>query len=144
MPIRTLVHRETEWTLWNVVPSLENRLRIPLSSSTGEGWLCIQSAAEKRRVVPAPEGWDEWPDERLAELIERAEVVAAPPRLTRTQTSDSRQRSVVLEEQMDETLRRARELRGGKAHEPEVMGDDGWLERGPEESDDRFGGYASH
>jgi hypothetical protein len=143
MPIRTLVHRDTEWTIWNVVPSLENRLRIPLARST-EGWLCFQSAEEKRRVAPVPEGWEGWPDERLAELVEQARVVAAAPRLTRSQSIDSRQRSRMLDEQMDVSLRRARDLAGGTGADPEDEAADGWLERGPEETDDRYDGHATH
>lgn len=75
MALRTLTHDGTEWTVWNVVPSLDTRLHIQLSPPVEAGWLCFQSAEEKRRIVPAPAGWEEWSDEELAEGLRRAVVV---------------------------------------------------------------------
>ena len=58
MPLRTLIHQGTEWTVWNVVPSLETRLRVNPDGSPVSGWLCFQSSTEKRRIAPVPDGWE--------------------------------------------------------------------------------------
>lgn len=108
MPLRTIVHDGTEWTVWDVVPSLETRL--PLSERTEAGWLCFQSAAEKRRIAPAPAGWEEWSDETLAERLRQAAVVRPsgahaaddPPG---TETGTER-----LRRQVSESMQRAQDL----------------------------------
>jgi hypothetical protein len=127
MPLRTLIHEGTEWTVWNVVPSLESRVSLPLTASTGAGWLCFQSASEKRRIAPVPSGWENWPDEELLERLQAAAVVAAAPPLS---SVDSHQ------DRLGETMRRARDLgeRVRRATQPDPLpGADGWRERGPDE-----------
>ena len=92
MALRTLTHDGTEWTVWNVVPSLDSRLRIPLSDRTGAGWLCFQSGDEKRRIVPAPDGWEEWSDAELVERLHTAAVVrtaGSPPEPALVDAADS-------------------------------------------------------
>lgn len=37
------------------------------------GWLCFESAREKRRLAPPPSGWDALADDGLAELWSRAQ-----------------------------------------------------------------------
>jgi hypothetical protein len=39
------------------------------------GWLAFESAAEKRRLSPIPEGWQSLPDDALRALCGRAEIV---------------------------------------------------------------------
>jgi hypothetical protein len=135
MPLRTLVHDGTEWTVWNVVPSLETRVHLPLAPATGAGWLCFQSATEKRRITPVPPGWEDWPDEELLERLQAAAVVAAAPPLS---SVDSQH------DQVGETMRRARDLgeRVRRATQPEAIpNSDGWRERGPDEDEDRLDGF---
>ncbi len=43
------------------------------------GWLSFESPTEKRRLAPAPEGWDSASDEELAAFLKRA--VSVPKRL---------------------------------------------------------------
>lgn len=130
MALRTLTHQGTEWTVWNVVPSLESRVGMPLAARTGTGWLCFQSASEKRRITPAPAGWEEWTDEELLRELQTADVVAAAPALSAVQKPDG----------MGETMRRAHDLgeRVRRATQSEAQPSvDGWQERGPDEDQDR-------
>jgi hypothetical protein len=39
------------------------------------GWLCFESAAEKRRLSPVPADWEECPAEVLAGYLEGAAAV---------------------------------------------------------------------
>ncbi|HET7229796.1 MAG TPA: hypothetical protein VFJ16_07335 [Longimicrobium sp.] len=41
-------------------------------------WLCFESPTEKRRLIPAPEQWDERTDAELEALCRTAEVVPRP------------------------------------------------------------------
>ncbi|MET0399041.1 MAG: hypothetical protein ABW277_19770 [Longimicrobiaceae bacterium] len=80
MALRTLLHGDTEWLAWDVHPSPKGRIKIAIATAAGleEGWLCFESAGEKRRVAPIPHGWEEWPDDHLAQCIAGAEVVRRP------------------------------------------------------------------
>lgn len=40
------------------------------------GWLTFMSGDQKRRLSPIPEGWEQWDEQRLADLLVRAEPVA--------------------------------------------------------------------
>lgn len=54
MALRTFTDRAgTEWQVWNCEP--EDR----------EGWLCFQSATEKRRLFPVPAHWEHGSADRL-------------------------------------------------------------------------------
>jgi hypothetical protein len=77
MALRTFVsHDGSSWNVWNVVPTLaHHERRISLSSAMTQGWLCFESAGVKRRIVPAPDGWEEWSDGELDEALGRAERV---------------------------------------------------------------------
>ena len=57
----------TEWRVWQVLPSLleaqpdtgDVRTRMSLRGTPfANGWLCFESADEKRRLAPIPEGWE--------------------------------------------------------------------------------------
>ena len=76
MALRTLVHRGTEWTVWDVVPTDGNTLeRSGSDQNMTGGWLAFRSGNEKRRVVPSPAGWEKWPDSELAACLDRAEPI---------------------------------------------------------------------
>ena len=57
------------WQAWNVNPAEQvdwpahARKHLPLHLAGG--WLCFQSAAEKRRLQPVPRGWDSVTDDEL-------------------------------------------------------------------------------
>jgi hypothetical protein len=76
MTLRTVVHDGTQWTVWDVVRSLDIAL-VPLPESASAQWLCFQSATEKRRISPAPAGWSTWSDEALIRALCAAPVVQA-------------------------------------------------------------------
>jgi len=40
------------------------------------GWLTFMNGDVKRRFSPIPEGWEQWDEQRLADLLARAEPVA--------------------------------------------------------------------
>jgi hypothetical protein len=148
MPIRTLQHHGTEWTIWNVTPSLDHRLRIPLTGSTGAGWLCFQSDAEKRRIVPVPEGWEDWPEEALAAALETAQIVGTSPPLN---SQENQARGDRLRDQLGESVRQVEDLGArvrratndpelpaepAEEDEPASESSMGWRERGPDEDEE--------
>ena len=97
--------RGTEWHAWSVVPRNQHhrarsatdrrsaepvlrytgperrtgvdrrRMRTTLSPGLEAGWLAFESSAEKRRLVPIPERWDERSDAELEELCRTARSV---------------------------------------------------------------------
>ena len=61
-----------DWLVWDVYPSArptESSLMDPgaalPSRELAGGWLCFESASEKRRVTPVPRAWEEMPPEQL-------------------------------------------------------------------------------
>ena len=67
MALRTFFsHDGTAWNVWNVVPTLtHNERKVALSIGMTHGWLCFESGGVKRRIVPVPDGWEEWSDAEL-------------------------------------------------------------------------------
>lgn len=66
------------WRVWAVDPeAVQPRTRAEdyLGDYLG-GWLCFESATERRRLAGYPADWGELDDERLTELLKRASVVA--------------------------------------------------------------------
>jgi hypothetical protein len=55
-------------------------LRMRVSAPMSAGWLCFESASEKRRLAPVPPGWQQMSDRGLEELCARATVVAKTAR----------------------------------------------------------------
>lgn len=69
-------HDGTLWNVWDVVPTLvHNERKVSLSTGMTSGWLCFESGGVKRRIVPAPAGWEEWSDEELDSALATANVV---------------------------------------------------------------------
>ena len=92
--------RGTEWQTWDVIPRLAERRvndrrlhaaqppnsdrrsridrrvlsspRALLTSGLGSGWLCFETANEKRRLSPIPEDWSKCADERLEQYCAQA------------------------------------------------------------------------
>lgn len=85
------------WLAWEVKPSMTDRRvakvpvtverrkrnepRVSLPGGFHNGWLAFESRAERRRLVPTPEGWDDLSERQLNELLERAKPSARPRRL---------------------------------------------------------------
>ncbi|HJU66755.1 MAG TPA: hypothetical protein VJ650_00810 [Gemmatimonadaceae bacterium] len=62
------------WEVWEVRLG-ERGERRTVSPGLSGGWLTFESSAEKRRLAPIPERWEELPEETLAELCEGAVFV---------------------------------------------------------------------
>ena len=41
------------------------KARNPVAEEFTSGWLCFETAGEKRRLAPVPEGWDRADDETI-------------------------------------------------------------------------------
>lgn len=62
------------WEVWEVRLGERGEQRTVSPHLTG-GWLTFESAAEKRRLAPIPEGWEELAVETLAGLCQGAVFV---------------------------------------------------------------------
>lgn len=88
------------WTVWEVVPQMSDRRKRHLGPPGGlerrrmrlgpfasvpadyaRGWLAFQSAGDRRRLAPTPEGWEDLPDAELSALCAKARSAGAPRRL---------------------------------------------------------------
>ena len=135
MALRTIVHHGTEWTVWTVVPSLETRLRVPLSG-IDSGWLCFQSAAQKRRISPVPEGWEEWPEAELARQLDAAMVVTGSHAAAAREAAHAVEVSSAegaASEAWDLVERVRRIMRGDEQLPQEVHADGEWVQREDDE-----------
>lgn len=70
-----------DWQMWDIVAEEMHPLtaREMFIGDYQEGWLVMESAAERRRIAPIPVGWAEWPDAALDDLVARANVVPRRP-----------------------------------------------------------------
>lgn len=74
----------TEWRVWDVLPSPTNRAfaaspgSLPTLNGTAfaSGWLCFESAMEKRRLAPIPKDWNILRDSELERMCSGADVVS--------------------------------------------------------------------
>ena len=69
----------TEWRVWQVTPgSMTGRAMVDeMPEELRNGWLCFQSASEKRRLSPMPRAWENRSDEELDVLRRAADPVNA-------------------------------------------------------------------
>lgn len=59
-----------EWMVYEVNPSQGQWRSIDsLPDGYRDGWLCFESATEKRRLLPLPTGWEEFAHEQLSGLL---------------------------------------------------------------------------
>jgi hypothetical protein len=79
-----------KWDAWTVVPTkIERRLasvnvpeerravaepRVRLAGAMADGWLCFETANEKRRLAPFPASWERMTDGELCTLCGTAEL----------------------------------------------------------------------
>ena len=66
-----------EWMVYAVNPVGANEWRSieSLPQSYRSGWLCFESATEKRRLTPLPPEWENLPLEQLSGLLGTAILV---------------------------------------------------------------------
>jgi hypothetical protein len=75
MALRELIdQRGTEWVVFEVLPSTAGRARGGTRVELAQGWLCFQSATERRRLPGIPVGWDAMNDAGLLDLLATAPV----------------------------------------------------------------------
>ncbi len=57
------------WSVWEVIPGRVSEFRSAygshLPSNLADGWLCFESATEKRRLAPLPANWQARSDDDL-------------------------------------------------------------------------------
>jgi hypothetical protein len=68
--------RGVQWDVFAVYPEARASVHSRLKGTYSQGWLCFESAEEKRRLSPIPAQWQELSEAQLAQLSERAEVPA--------------------------------------------------------------------
>jgi len=81
-----------EWRVWEVFPNKGsdkgNADALSRSSLNGtafaNGWLCFESADEKRRLAPIPNGWEFRDTNNLEQLRDKATLVSPTRRPART------------------------------------------------------------
>lgn len=61
--------------------SLERRQRrqhrMVVAPRFRSGWLVFETRSERRRLGPIPPGWQNWPEQKLLDLLQEAEVLRA-------------------------------------------------------------------
>jgi hypothetical protein len=70
------------WQVWDTTPS-HSRGRAGVAPAFAAGWLTFErltddedeAPVERRRLVPIPRGWEEWPEPRLLGLLANATPV---------------------------------------------------------------------
>jgi hypothetical protein len=67
--------RGVRWDAFAVMPSAEPRGLVRLPEPYQHGWLCFESATEKRRLGPIPEGWETATDDQLRRYRDVAQLV---------------------------------------------------------------------
>jgi hypothetical protein len=80
MAVRDFVDAHgVKWRVWPVTPAaLQPRTAAEdYLGDYGEGWLCFESSAERRRLALFPREWETLSDEALCALLESAAVVPA-------------------------------------------------------------------
>lgn len=68
--------RGMRWDVFAVHPEARPSVHSQLKGTYSAGWLCFDSASEKRRLSPIPEEWQLLTNVQLAELAERAEIAS--------------------------------------------------------------------
>jgi hypothetical protein len=63
------------WDAFAVMPSTDTRSATRLPEQYQHGWLCFESATEKRRLGPIPENWTSVSDEQLRRYRDAAQPV---------------------------------------------------------------------
>lgn len=67
------------WRVWPVTPeSLQPKTAAEdYLGEYGDGWLCFESPAERRRLARYPSRWEELSDQELCTLLNTAAIVPA-------------------------------------------------------------------
>jgi hypothetical protein len=71
LALRTITVGAATWNVWDTVPASDGRVRMA-GTRMALGWLTFECGDEKRRLVPIPDGWHNWPEENLADALGKA------------------------------------------------------------------------
>jgi hypothetical protein len=78
MAVRHVVDAQgVAWVVWPVIPEALHP-KTAAEDYLGEyegGWLCFESAKERRRLPDYPDDWERLPDEELCALLHVAAIV---------------------------------------------------------------------
>ena len=70
MPMRTFTDSSgTVWDVFEAHPGGGGRTLSRVPESFRTGWLCFQSASERRRLAPIPPDWESWEVSRLVAAL---------------------------------------------------------------------------
>jgi hypothetical protein len=69
--------RGVRWDIFAVHPEARPSVHSQLRGAFSQGWLCFDSASEKRRLSPIPDQWERLSNAQLAQLAEAAEVATS-------------------------------------------------------------------
>jgi hypothetical protein len=58
------------WEVFEVLPGADGRSTERMPVAFRAGWLCFQSATERRRLAPIPPGWQDWEEQALLGALE--------------------------------------------------------------------------
>ncbi len=69
----------TTWKVWAVMASSihPKTAAEDYLGEFSEGWLCFESATQRRRLARFPQDWGKLPDKELVRLLKSAQVVQA-------------------------------------------------------------------
>jgi hypothetical protein len=92
MAVRDVVDEQgVKWRVWAVQRSAIHP-RTAAEDFLGdysEGWLCFESANERRRLARYPDDWDKMPDRELLSLLAKAVTVPVRGRRTPPKPGDA-------------------------------------------------------
>jgi hypothetical protein len=67
----------TVWQVWEVHPRATNQ---PIPAALRGGWLAFQSASDRRRFAPIPDGWQRFSEDDLLLLLAQSDFVGSTQR----------------------------------------------------------------
>lgn len=68
----------TQWTIFEVKRQGSSEKWSYLPEEYGDGWLCFESDASKKRLTPVPSNWRVLSDTELVRLLGQAQAVNRP------------------------------------------------------------------
>lgn len=68
------------WTIRLVELPPKTAEMVARTTGAPTRWLSVLTDTEKRRIVPVPPDWESWSDDRFADAIRTAEVMASRQR----------------------------------------------------------------
>lgn len=80
MAVRDFVDANgVSWRVWPVTPeAIQPKTAVEdYLGDYGEGWLCFESAGERRRLARFPQDWEDLSAEQLGSLLGAAAIVPA-------------------------------------------------------------------